>query len=48
MKHVYRDAHKDIVNFRNVNMSPQEQAERMQVLQEIVRQMDIDVGVEIR
>merc|ERR1712063_37753 len=43
----YRDAYKDIVNFRNATMSPQEQAERMQALHKSVRQMDKDVHAEI-
>merc|ERR1712070_700308 len=46
-EHIYRETYKTIVNFRNANMSSQERHEKLQQLNQEVKQMEIDVHKEI-
>merc|ERR1712070_1288869 len=46
-EHIYRETYKTIVNFRNANMSSQERHEKLQQLNQEVKQMELDVHKEI-
>jgi hypothetical protein len=47
LEHIYRETYKTIVTFRNANMSPAERQQKIQALQEEVKQMETDVHREI-